>query len=291
MPVFLMLAIFLIFMIRTAVISMALHGAISKTVRQSASAWYPVSLVLEQARSSEINQQSERWNEKWLKAGEAVRDYGKWLPSPVKEWAMQASGGSLSLEEGAGKLVFGSIVKQFEDEHVLDSSRLRIADVELPDQQDRSKAYLTIRAEYELPYRVPFLGHKIVLSESVRERAWIGGAPSESLLANSDNESLTVSFVSLTPNPVKPGRKATLVIRTKPGTTVDLSIIYKSGASEAKHLGSGTADASGLISWTWHVSGRTTPGEWNWQVSNVNGQSFRQAFQVIGKDGSLGGGS
>jgi hypothetical protein len=101
--------------------------------------------------------------------------------------------------------------------------------------------------------------------------------------AEDGKESFNVSFVSLEPNPVRPGRKATLVIRTTPGTAVDLTIIYKSGLSQAKHLGSATADASGLVSWTWHVSGRTTPGQWNWQVSNADGGIWTQSFEVAGK--------
>lgn len=284
MPIFLMFVLFLIFMVQTAVISMALHGALSQTTRQAASAWYPISLGIDQARGSQANQQIENWNDKWVKVGETVSQYGQWLPSPMKEWAAQATSGTLSLEQHAAKLAFTQLLKPFIDEHVLDSSRITITNVGLPDEQNRAEAHLTIEAEYKLPVQVPFLGRRLTLRESARERAWIGGSPSSSRIAEDGaSEALQVSMVSLEPDPVKPGRKATLVIRTTPGAKVDLSILYKSGLSQAKHLGSATADASGLISWTWHVSGRTTPGQWSMQVTSAEGGVWRQSFEVAGK--------
>lgn len=283
MPIFLMLVFFLIFMIQTAVISMALHGALSQTVRQAASSWYPISLALEQARSSEPVQKAEQWNDKWIRVSETVGRYGRLLPSPMKEWAERASQGTLSLEQNAAKVAFAGLIRQFTDVNVLDESRLNLAAVELPDEQDKGQAYLTLQAEYILPFQVPFTGRKLVIRESARERVWIGGSPSKSKHAAEGEESFDVSFVSLEPNPVRPGRKATLVIRTTPGSTVDLSILYKSGLSQAKHLGSATADSTGRVSWTWHVSGRTTPGQWSLQVSNPEGAVWQQLFEVAGK--------
>jgi hypothetical protein len=283
MPIFLMFVFLLIFIVKTAVISMALQGALSQTARQAASAWYPISLGLEQARSSKLNQQTERWNESWLKVGETVNQYGKWLPSPIKEWAVQATSGSFSLEQQAARLALGQLMKTFIDERALDANRLKLSTVSLPDEEDKNIAFLTLEAEYVLPYQVPFLGRQLVLRESARERVWIGGSPSTSRIEEASKEDFDITFVSLEPNPVRPGRKATLVLRTKPGTVVDLSVVYKSGVSQAKHLGSVAADASGTVSWTWHVSGRTTPGQWSWEVTNAEGGKRQQPFQVAGK--------
>lgn len=283
MPIFLLFVFFLISIIQTTVIAMALHSALSQTAKQAAAAWYPISLGLEQARSTELNQQIEEWNDKWQKAGETVQQIAEWLPSPMKEWAVQVSSGSFSLEQEAAKLAFGQLLEQFVDVHVLDHSRITLTSAQLPDQEDRARAYLTIQAEYTLPFQIPFTERKLVLRESVRERVWVGGSSSLSRLSSEEAAAFAVTLVSLEPNPVRPGRKATLVVRTKPGTVVDLSILYKSGLSQAKHLGSAKADASGLVSWTWHVSGRTTPGQWNWKVSTAAGGVWQQAFQIAGK--------
>lgn len=289
MPVFLMLVFFLISVIQTAVVSMALHSTLSQTARQAASAWYPISLGLEQARSSELNQQIETWNEKWLQVGETVNQYAQWLPSPMKEWAKQTTSKSFSLEQHAAKAAFSQLMKQFVEKSVLDPSRISLTSAHLPDQQDRTAAYLTLQAEYVLPFQFPFSGLKLVLSDSVRERVWVGGSESLSRLTEAGEEDFSISFVSLEPNPVRPGRKATLVIHTKPGSTLDLSIVYKSGLSQAKNLGSATADSSGEISWTWLVSGRTTPGQWSWQVTNGSGEVYRQTFEVASHKGAKEG--
>ncbi|WP_391571580.1 hypothetical protein [Cohnella sp.] len=285
MPIFLLFILFLIFLVQTAVISMALHGALSQTARQAASAWYPVALATDKLRDSELNRQLEQWNDKWLSVADTLREYGQWLPAPMNEWADKASGVSFSLEEHAAKLAFGELLKQFADRRVLELSNVSLVAVGLPDVADRSDAYITLVAEYKLPMRVPFLGRKLVLRESARERAWIGGSPSSSKQAEEDQtgETFSVTFVSLDPNPVKPGRKATLVVRTEPGSVVDLSIVYKSGPSQAKNLGTTIADASGLALWTWHVSGRTTPGQWSMQVSNGQGGVWQHSFDVVGK--------
>jgi hypothetical protein len=285
MPMFMLVIIFLIFLVQTSIISMALHGALSQTARQAASVWYPVALATDKARGSELNRQIEQWNGKWLSVADTLSQYGEWLPSPMNNWAEQASDASFSLEDNVAKHAFGQLIDQFTDKRVLDKERITLTAVELPDVENRDKAFLTIEAEYPLPMRIPFLGRQLVIRESARERAWIGGSPSASRQTQEEEETeaFDVEFVSLEPNPVKPGRKATLVIRTKPGAIVDLSILYKSGASQAKHLGNAVADEAGLVAWTWHVSGRTTPGLWNWKVTNDSGAVWQQSFEVAGK--------
>ncbi|XID93070.1 TadE/TadG family type IV pilus assembly protein [Paenibacillaceae bacterium WGS1546] len=284
MPIFMLFAMFLAFMVQTAVMTMALHGALSQTARQAAAAWYPIALAADKARDTELNRQIEQWNDRWQSVGETLREYGRWLPAPMNEWAEQAADVTFSVEEQAAILAFGRMMESFVDERVLDVSRIRLTSVGLPDVDDRSRAFLTLQAEYALPMEVPLLGRKLVIKQAARERAWIGGSPSSSRQAKEDGEQpFNVAFVSLEPNPVRPGRKATLVLRTDPGATVDLSILYKSGPSQAKHLGSATADESGLVSWTWHVSGRTTPGIWSWKVANEEGAAWQQTFEVAGK--------
>ncbi|MBO9596901.1 MAG: hypothetical protein J7559_03630 [Cohnella sp.] len=281
MPVFLLLVFFLIFMVQTAITSMALQGVLSQTVRQAAGAWYPVSLVIEEAKGTNAYEQADQWSDKLTKAGETLSKVGPLLPSPVKDWAGQAANGEWSLERQGARLALEQLIGRRIDESVLDGSRLRLSAVELPDDSDRGQAYLTLHAEYTLPMKVPFIGTKLVLSQSARERVWIGGSPTNARLPGEDAESLQVTFVSLEPNPVRPGRKATLVIRTKPGASVDLSVIYKSGQSQAKHLGAAVAGDDGTVSWTWHVSGRTTPGQWSLKVTGAGQEGqWEHAFEV-----------
>jgi len=281
MPVFLLLVFFLIFMVQAAITSMALHGVLSQTVRQAAGAWYPVSLAIEEGKGTSPYQQADQWSDKLTKVGETISRVGPWLPSPIKDWAEQAASGKWSLERQGARLAFEQLLQLHIDESVLDNTRLRLTDVDLPDDSDRSEAYLTLHAEYTLPMRVPFIGTKLVLSQSTRERVWVGGNATNARLSDEEAEGLEVEFVSLEPHPVRPGRKATLVIRTKPGASVDLSVIYKSGLSQAKHLGTAVAGDDGTVSWTWHVSGRTTPGQWSLKVTGAGQEGqWEHAFDV-----------
>jgi len=279
MPVFLLFAMFLIGIVQTAVIAMALHGALSQTVRQTAQAWYPISLSTDEIRASEANQAIERANGKLADAGETIGAYADYLPSPLKDWAQFLQEGNLSVEQQSARSLFRQLALSFADLNVLRENRLSIANVELPDEQDRSRAFLTVRATYRLPFKVPFTEKPLILSESARERAWIGGSPSSARLASDATEPLGLAFVSLEPNPVRRGRKATLVLRARPGQSVDLSVLYKSGQSQAKHLGTAVADRFGTLTWTWLVSGNTTPGEWQW-VAKTNGGAWTRPFQV-----------
>ena len=70
-----------------------------------------------------------------------------------------------------------------------------------------------------------------------------------------------LEIVSVT-SPVSKGSYATLTARTSPGASCTITVYYKSGASTAIGLEPKTADASGMVSWTWKVGARTTSGTW-----------------------------
>lgn len=53
-----------------------------------------------------------------------------------------------------------------------------------------------------------------------------------------------------------------VTILTNPRVICSIAVFYKSGRSRAAGLGPKTADDHGLITWTWMIGTRTTPGEW-----------------------------
>lgn len=279
MPVFLLLTFFLFFLVQTSITAMALHGTLSQTVRLAASSWYPISLLKEEQAGAQEDREPS-WQTKLNGVRETVGKFGDMMPPPLRDWAATVSEGSWSPEEEEAKTVLGQLAMQLADSRVLAVDRFRVTSASLPRQGDAAEAYLTLEAEYRLPFRVPFSGQPLAIRASARERVWSGGSPSRARERNPGGAVLDVTFVSLTPNPVRPGRKATLVLRAKPGVVLDLSVLYKSGNSQAKHLGNAVADPSGLITWTWHVSGNTTPGQWNWMVRGDGGTSFSMPFQV-----------
>jgi micrococcal nuclease len=74
-------------------------------------------------------------------------------------------------------------------------------------------------------------------------------------------ELLSVALVSIA-SPVHQGNPATLSIKTAPGAACRITVTYKSGPSRAKGLTPKTSDSQGMVSWTWLVGSRTTPGTW-----------------------------
>ena len=82
------------------------------------------------------------------------------------------------------------------------------------------------------------------------------------------------------PETVRRNEDATVVIQGQPGVKYRIAVYYSSGASTAAGLEPVTADSSGQASWTWHVGGRTKPGDFHIEVSG-GGESASVPFSVI----------
>jgi hypothetical protein len=63
-------------------------------------------------------------------------------------------------------------------------------------------------------------------------------------------------------SPIARGATARLVAQTSPGASCSITVLYKSGPSQAAGLEDKKADASGIVAWSWKVGTRTTPGSW-----------------------------
>jgi hypothetical protein len=304
LPLFLLVVLFFILLIRTAVISMALHGALSQSVRLAATVWQPIALALEQGAETAPNaplpggtptdvqgeaaegvQAVNGSGTEWPDAGGTLRELGDVLPEPFGEWARRAADGNWRPDQPAARAAFKSLVLRFADPDVLDPSLLEILEVRLPSNDRPEETFLAVKASYRLPFRVPLLKRPLEIRESAAERAWIGGKPLPAGKGDGTNDPGHLVFVSLEPDPVRPGKKATLTLQAKPGEAVHLTVYYKSGASQAKNLGTAMADENGRVEWTWHVSGRTTPGEWQWEAVAADGSVLRRSFTVAGKEG------
>jgi competence protein ComEC len=87
-----------------------------------------------------------------------------------------------------------------------------------------------------------------------------------------------LEIVSIT-SPVSKGANATLTAKTSPNASYTITVYYKSGASKAAGLGPKTADASGMVSWTWKVGSKTTSGTWRIVIS-CSGVTKETTFTV-----------
>lgn len=257
---------------------MALHQAANQTARSLASHMYPAELALAGAASGgsgmlpvlppAVNTALPGWRE-------VAADAAEWLPAPAGELASSTLRGNwgplvdLAATE-LGRGVIEPMAREFAENSVLRPERIKLAKLMLPDLMNKEAAFLSVTLQYDFPMKVPFLGKSIILSKQVRERVWVSDSVAASYgskIGQGEAGLPQLQIVSIAPAPLKPGQKATVIVRTDPGQSVSLGVMYKSGASKAKHLGEATADQDGYASWTWHVSGNTTPGIWRLTVS------------------------
>ena len=72
---------------------------------------------------------------------------------------------------------------------------------------------------------------------------------------------LPLTLVALT-SPVRRGHDARLTVRTAPETQCLLLVQYRVGGAPANVAIPKRADGKGLVSWTWRVDPKATPGSW-----------------------------
>jgi hypothetical protein len=86
-------------------------------------------------------------------------------------------------------------------------------------------------------------------------------------------------LVSVT-SPVRRNAHATLVARVVPSRRCTITVLYKSGPSQAQGLNP-KRPRLGRVSWTWMVGGNTTLGSWPIKVNCGSAGSFTTHFRVI----------
>lgn len=81
-------------------------------------------------------------------------------------------------------------------------------------------------------------------------------------------------------SPAPAGSYATLTVKASRAATCSITVLYKSGPSEAQGLYPKRTNAQRRVSWTWKVGTRTTPGRWPIIVSCGSAGSLRTSFRV-----------
>ncbi|CAG5092575.1 Putative uncharacterized protein [Thermobacillus xylanilyticus] len=295
MPVFLMTFILLIAIIRMAMTQMALQDAAAQTARLTAAHMYPIQQVL-QSKSGAPSSRSEGQSSEsrpassglGLLAGELAGN----LPEPagpLLEAALRGDWNAAADIAAApiGEAVFGPLIRELAAESALDPDRIRVTRLSLPDFSKSGEEYFRVRLAYDFPLALPFTGSHVTLSADAEERVWVADpAPAPTHPEDGDGSDRVV-IVSIEPSPLRPGRKAKLTAIGKPNAKLNLEVWYKSGKSKAKNLGEKTADEHGIVTWEWHVSGNTTPGVWELEVTSEDGAKAHSFF-IVQKAGSAG---
>lgn len=287
MPLVLLALLAFSMMISLCMTQMALQSAASHSLIQVSSHIRPLELALAKIPEEEEVKPGDRGElAEWQ---EVAASAAEWLPEPMGELVSSGLRGDWSpaVDMAAtelGRSVVEPLVRRQVNPRVLRPERVSLARLTLPDIRKREQPYAGLALTYEYPIAVPLLGKKIVLKAYAYERVWVSDVSAAMYGASSgENDSHLLQIVSIEPSPVRPGRKATVVALTEPGSAVSLGVMYKSGASKARNLGEATADDNGYVSWTWHVSGNTTPGIWEVTASAGEGRGEAGKHFIIEK--------
>lgn len=275
MPMLLFVLVAFSIIISLCAAQMALYSAASQSVRQIAAHLYPVELAVENLSATASSAAASR-PETLPEWSEVAAEAAEWLPDPAGQLISSALRGDWRpLQNMAatelGRSTVEPFIRQFANPYILRPERVKLHLFTLPDLKEKEMPYLAIALEYEYPVKLPFIDGPIVLREQAFERVWISDAsPAAYGSENEEDKGLYLQIIAIEPTPLRPGRKAAVLVKTEPGAVVSLSVTYKSGDSKAKHLGQATADEQGFVEWTWHVSGNTTPGIWQLTVEGVD---------------------
>ncbi|WP_308635958.1 TadE/TadG family type IV pilus assembly protein [Paenibacillus silvisoli] len=305
LPLVLMVIMFFICLIRLNLVQMALQNAVSQTVRQAAAAIRPIDLALQQTSSSSaqpVNAGNEQQPRTAINALRQLPGFDavagqleEWLPSPAGPLLAAALQGDWqpvvdAAATEAGRHIVEPLLRHEADKAVLNPAQLRLSKLSLPDLKGRSEVMLQVEAEYEFKLAFPFTKKTLVLKESAAERVWVSDAVPARTDESAQDKAAPIQIVQLEPSPLNPGHRARVVVRTSPGRSVTIKVLYKSGQSTAKHLGDIVTDSEGYAEWTWLVSGNTTPGIWELIVASGDGASRSARHFVVEKRSSRDGG-
>ncbi|WP_052714081.1 TadE/TadG family type IV pilus assembly protein [Paenibacillus dauci] len=285
LPIFLFVAVFLVYLVQMTLVSTALNNVTSDTARYVATHMYPVQKASEAMGESSVMPK--------LSLSELASQYEGAFPSPINEWMMEAaSGGDAKIEQlknQAAAAVLDAAIKpliqQIASDNRIDYNRIHITEVTVPDLSSKTNPYFGIEIEYELPFRVPLIFKPIVLQSRSTERLWIGDTGEFGEAAQKETAEQTGVKVVSVPQPAHPESMISIKATAPPSSVVSLEIRYKSGESTAKGLGQAVADAEGNIDWTWKIPSSATAGWATYVLTTADGQKIRGTFQIAPYDG------
>lgn len=93
-------------------------------------------------------------------------------------------------------------------------------------------------------------------------------------------QSNEITLVSMT-NPLRRNEDATITIQGAPNTEYQIAVYYSSGKSTAEGLENKYSDSNGIVSWTWHVGGKTNLGDNKRIKITGGGKTYETTFSVV----------
>ncbi|WP_261381347.1 pilus assembly protein [Paenibacillus cremeus] len=180
---------------------MALQSAVSESAKVAAANMYPVEQVYRKGQAKWANSRASGWLNNVVSQAESAREkvidaetfseeYERWIPDALLQLVrieqerreqLEAWGQSTT-EEAKNQLnqklaeAATPVVASLTGVQGLDRKRLKVTSIGFPDLDDKTNSYITIEAQYEYHFAVPFYHKTVLLKKKAVERAWVGGA-------------------------------------------------------------------------------------------------------------------
>lgn len=200
LPFFLAFVLALVCVIKLTVADLALHNAVTETVKQMAANAYPVELLAEEAvqaySQSQVGSTVSDWldritsaRSKLVQGEQWVEDYKAFIPDQLVhivelERQKREQAEQLAIDQYEQfvndyinpliRAVFKEAVMHYADEDVLTEDKLAVIDVVLPSLLNGDNKFIGITAEYTVKLPIPFISKTVTLRKKAYERIWTG---------------------------------------------------------------------------------------------------------------------
>ncbi|MEI7024307.1 TadE/TadG family type IV pilus assembly protein [Paenibacillus sp. y28] len=187
LPLFLALVLALNSMFVVASAQSALHEAVTGTVMQVSSHWYPAEVLVQEignqpAIKAALDKAKAARNQVTA-AEDFVQQYADYLPDAVVELMLSEQELRQSLES-QGQEVLQSALNQAATPVIRylagqisgtkAGQRMVVTNVEMPDLFFHTQNEFVLEAELEVKLPIPFFSKTVILKERAAERVWIG---------------------------------------------------------------------------------------------------------------------
>lgn len=313
MPVFISFLLFLITMVRIALVDLALYQMVTESSKQAAAQMYLVQLTYDHIQDTPIGEWLERvggqketientrrsTEQRFKNMDVVINQFEHILPDEIVQ-LLRMSGESSDPLVGAYHRTLGQLFKpyvtQFADQRVLDIEQLYITKVVFPNLKELDQPYVGFEIRYDLPLYLPFLDYTLSFQHQAYERVWIGEYYKSNLV--SENPSLSDPFeeendeerdegdekvflrIHSISSPVQRGRSVRIIAKGPPHSTATISLYYQSGFEKDASCSS---DASGWFHCDIRIGGNSKEGEFE-AFMQVGEAKDRGVFTVLSKD-------
>jgi hypothetical protein len=206
LPFFLAFVLALIMLIQITVIEIKLQSAVSDTTKVVAAHMYPVGLLTDEARQTEVVKKLESAYDSSTEVWSQTKDYSTYvdkipegmLPESIRNYLTihddltaiedQTQEKIHEAKMKAANTIVLPVIKQFiEDDSSINSNQVHLSDVDIPSFRDRDKAYLGLELSYDLKLFIPFFEKEVTLTKKAYERVWVGNTGTSGNIGTPEN--------------------------------------------------------------------------------------------------------